>query len=78
MNAHAAREAPEWTIEELESANLARRPLPTHLPRRRVVLSGLTAYACGRGGFRELEKVVTKTSERAPARSVVLRTVCET
>ena len=76
-DAAAAPEAPRWTVEELKRAKPARRPLPGHLPRRRVVLPGPTACACCGGGLRKLGEVVTETLERIPARWVVLQTVRE-
>ena len=45
-DAAAAPEAPQWTVEELKRAKPARRPLPGHLPRRRVILPGPTSCAC--------------------------------
>ena len=76
-DAAAAPEAPQWTVEELKRAKPARRPLPGHLPRRRVVLPAPTACACCGGGLRKLGEVVTETLERIPARWVVLQTVRE-
>ena len=73
----AGPEAPRWTVEELKRAKPARRPLPGHLPRRRVILPGPTACACCGGGLRKLGEVVTETLERIPARWVVVETVRE-
>src|ERR671917_1660351 len=76
-DAAAGPEVPQWTVEELERTKPARRPLPGHLPRRRVVLPGPTACACCGGGLRKFGEIVTETLERIPARWVVLQTVRE-
>src|SRR5215218_1649946 len=46
-DAAAGPDAPKWKVEELERPKPARRPLPAHLPRLRVVLHGPTSCACG-------------------------------
>lgn len=47
----------------------ARRPLPEHLPRERIVHPGPTACACcGGAHLRPLGEDVTETLERIPAR----------
>jgi transposase len=76
-DAAAAPEAPRWMVEELKRTKPARRPLPGHLPRRRVVLPGPTSCACCGGSLRKLGEVVTETLERIPARWVVVETVRE-
>ena len=76
-DAAVSPEVPQWTVEELQRVKPARRPLPGHLPRRRVVIPGPTACACCGGGLRKLGEVVTETLERIPARWVVLQTVRE-
>jgi transposase len=76
-DAAAGPEAPQWTVKELERTKPARRPLPGHLPRRRVVIPGPTACACCGGSLRKLGEVVTETLERIPAKWVVLQTVRE-
>src|SRR5215210_6552729 len=76
-DAAAAPEAPKWTVEKLERTKPTRKPLPTHLPRRRIVIPGPTSCACCGGGLRKLGEVVTETLERIPARWVVLETVRE-
>ena len=73
----ASPEAPKWTVEELERTKPARRPLPAHLPRRRVVLPGPASCACCGGSLRKLGEGVTETLERLPAKWVVLQTVRE-
>ena len=55
----------------------ARRPLPEHLPRRRVVYPAPAACPrCG-GSMRKLGEVVTESLERVPARWVVIQHVRE-
>jgi transposase len=76
-DAAAAPGAPQWTVEELKRAKPARRPLPGHLPRRRVVLPGPTSCRCCGGSLRKLGEAVNETLERIPARWVVLQTVRE-
>ena len=56
----------------------ARRPLPEHLPRERVVHPGPTTCACcGGARLRHLGEDVTETLERIPARWVVIQHVRE-
>lgn len=56
----------------------ARRPLPEHLPRERIVHPGPTTCACcGGGRLRPLGEDVTETLERVPARWVVVQHVRE-
>ena len=56
----------------------ARRPLPDHLPRERVVLpSPQTCPCCGGGRLRKLGEDVTETLERVPARWKVVQYVRE-
>ena len=56
----------------------ARRPLPDHLPRERVVLpSPPTCQCCGGGNLRKLGEDVTETLERVPATWKVVQTVRE-
>ena len=45
----------------------ARRPLPEHLPRTRVVYPAPAACPCCGGGVRKLGEVVTESLERVPA-----------
>jgi transposase len=54
----------------------ARRPLPDHLPRERIVLPSPTACPCG-GKLRKLGEDVTETLERVPARWKVIQHVRE-
>ncbi len=56
----------------------ARRPLPDHLPRERVVLPSPQACpCCGGGRLRKLGEDVTETLERVPARWKVVQYVRE-
>ena len=55
----------------------ARRPLPAHLPRERVVLPSPSACPCCGGKLRKLGEDVTETLERVPARWKVVETVRE-
>jgi len=56
----------------------ARRPLPAHLPRERIVLpSPTTCACCGSDRLRRLGEDVTETLERVPARWKVIQTVRE-
>src|ERR671913_1020237 len=67
-DAAAAPDSPQWTVEELERTKPARRPLPGHLPRRRVVVPGPTSCACCGGGFRKPGGAGTGTLGRIPGR----------
>jgi len=55
----------------------ARRPLPDHLPRERVVLPSPPACPCCGGRLRKLGEDVTETLERVPARWKVVQHVRE-
>ncbi len=55
----------------------ARRPLPEHLPRTRVVYPAPAACPCCGGGVRKLGEVVTESLERVPARWFVVQHVRE-
>lgn len=56
----------------------ARRPLPEHLPRERILHPGPTTCACcGGARLRPLGEDVTETLERIPARWVVIQHVRE-
>ena len=75
-DAAAAPEAPQLTVEELKRAKPARRPLPGHLPRRRVVIPA-QPRALLRGQPGKRREAASETLERIPARWVVLQTVRE-
>ena len=55
----------------------ARRPLPAHLPRERVMVPAPSACPCCNGRLRKLGEDVTETLERVPARWKVVQTVRE-
>src|SRR3954447_13553969 len=55
----------------------ARRPLPEHLPRTRVVYPAPAACPCCGGRVRKLGEVVTESLERVPARWFVIQHVRE-
>ena len=55
----------------------ARRPLPEHLPRERVVLPSPSACPCCGGSLRKLGEDVTETLERIPAQWKVVQHVRE-
>ena len=55
----------------------ARRPLPAHLPRERVVLPSPSACPCCGGKLRKLGEDVTETLERVPATWKVVQHVRE-
>jgi transposase len=55
----------------------ARRPLPEHLPRERVVLPSPSACSCCGGKLRKLGEDVTETLERIPAQWKVIQHVRE-
>jgi transposase len=55
----------------------ARRPLPEHLPRERIVLASPSACPCCGGSLRKLGEDVTETLERIPAQWKVIQHVRE-
>jgi transposase len=74
----AAPDMPPTRVAALARAKPARRPLPEHLPRERVLVPGPTQCACCGGGLRKLGEIVTESLERVPARWFVRQTVRET
>jgi len=88
-----ARRAQETTAEEIAAAQApatgaakpagqrhkpARRPLPAHLPRERLVVpSATTCACCGSDRLRKLGEDVTEMLERVPARWKVIQIVRE-
>jgi transposase len=74
-DAASAAGAPKTKVPGLERP--ARRALPDHLPRQRVVIPGPTSCACCNGRLRKLGEVVTESLERIPASWFVLQTVRE-
>jgi transposase len=69
--------APSTTVRAFERRKPARRPLPDHLPRHRLVHPTPSACACCGGGLRKLGEAVTESLERAPARWFVVQHVRE-
>lgn len=76
-DAASSPDAPKCRVEGLEPLRPARRPLPAHLPRHRVVIPGPTTCPCCEGMLRKLGEVTTETLERIPASWFVLETVRE-
>ena len=68
---------PTTKVEALERRRPARRPLPEHLPRHRLVHPRPSACLCCGGGLRKLGEAVTESLERAPARWFVIQHVRE-
>ena len=66
------------TVETIDRRRPARRPLPDHLPRQRVVHPGPEACpCCGGTAFSKLGEDVTETLERVPASWRVVQHVRE-
>ncbi len=65
-------------VRGFERRRPARRPLPEHLPRERVVHPAPTACpCCGSGALRKIGEDVTETLEHVPARWKVIQHVRE-
>ncbi len=78
--AAAAAQLPDGTAAEPPKVrNIpARRPLPAHLPRERVIVPApTTCQCCGSSALRKLGEDVTETLERVPARWKVVQYVRE-
>jgi transposase len=77
--AAAKRAAPssERSSEEAAQTKPARRPLPKHLPRERVVNKAPTACPCCGGRLRKLGEDITETLEYVPARWKVIQHIRE-
>jgi transposase len=58
---------PETPVRAFTRRKPARRPLPEHLPRKRIVYPVPTSCACCGGELRKLGEDVTETLERVPA-----------
>ncbi len=71
----AARET--VTVQPFQRRKPARRPLPEHLPRERVVYPVLSACPCCGGGLRKLGEDVTETLELVPRQWKVIQHVRE-
>jgi transposase len=77
--ASAAAEAqePETEVRAFTRRKPARRPLPEHLPRKRIVYPVASSCACCGGELRKLGEDVTETLERVPASWFVIEHVRE-
>lgn len=64
-------------VRAFERQKPARRSLPAHLPRHRLVHPAPSACACCGGGLRKLGEAVTESLERMPARWLVVQHVRE-
>jgi transposase len=74
----AAEQVTQANATKLRRRMPARRPLPEHLPRERVVLPSPSACArCGGSRLRRLGEDVTETVERMPAQWKVVQNVRE-
>src|SRR5690349_22896690 len=69
--------SPQRPTRESSRRKPARRPLPDHLPRERIVYPAPTACPCCGGALRKLGEDVTETLEHVPARWKVVQHVRE-
>jgi transposase len=69
--------SPERPMRQGSRRKPARRPLPDHLPRERIVHPAPTACPCCGGALRKLGEDVTETLEHVPARWKVVQHVRE-
>lgn len=72
-----AEGGPSTKVRAFERQKPARRALPEHLPRHRIVHPGPSTCSCCGGGLRKLGEAVTESLERAPARWFVIQHVRE-
>jgi transposase len=73
----AAEQSPTAARSTTTPRKPARRPLPKHLPRTRVVYPAPVACPCCGGAVRKLGEEVTESLERLPARWFVVQHVRE-
>jgi len=74
----AANTAPDkTTVRPFTRAKPVRGPLPTHLPRERVVLPSPASCPCCGGKLAKLGESITETLESIPRRYKVIQTVRE-
>lgn len=73
----AERPEPEQQPRGTTPRKPARRPLPAHLPRTRVVYPAPTTCPCCGGAVRKLGEEITESLERLPARWFVIQHVRE-
>jgi transposase len=76
MAAHAAA-SQKITVAGFERRRPARRPLPEHLPRERIVYPSPSACPCCGGALRKLGEDVTETLELVPRQWKVIQHVRE-
>ena len=72
-----AQGGPTTKVRAFERQGPARRALPEHLPRHRIVHPGPSACPCCGESLRKLGAAVTESLERAPARWFVIQHVRE-
>ncbi len=78
QTAAAAAAAAKFKVEGFQRKRPARRALPEHLPRERVVHPApTTCPCCGSGALRKIGEDVTETLEHVPARWKVIQHVRE-
>ena len=70
-------EPPTQTVQAFTRRKPARRPLPEHLPRERIVYPGPSACPCCGGGLRKLGEDVTEMLELVPRQWKVIQHVRE-
>ena len=75
--AEAKRPEPAGEGASRPRAKPVRGPLPTHLPRERVVIPGPTEYPCCHGKLFKLGETITETLEVIPRQWKVIQTVRE-
>jgi transposase len=76
-SAAAAVQEQETPVRAFTRRKPARRPLPEHLARKRIVYPVATACACCGGELRKLGEDITETLERVPASWFVIEHVRE-
>ena len=74
----AERASPSTTVKSFERKRPARKPLPEHLPRERVVIPApQSCPCCGSAKLSKLGEDVTETLEVVPRQWKVIQTVRE-
>jgi transposase len=76
-NTVAEAQEPETQVRAFGRRKPARRPLPEHLPRKRIVHPVPTSCTCCGGELRKLGEDITETLERVPASWFVVEHVRE-
>jgi transposase len=75
--ADAAADQAGSVVRSFTRRKPVRGPLPAHLPRERVVISGPTACPCCGGALSKLGETITETLESVPRQWKVIQTVRE-